>query len=321
MNSRIDRRTLLKGAAAAMTIAAAGTAEAARRPFFARIGKPIGFQLYTLGEEAGKDLDASFASVARIGYRDIELPNLYGKTPAQVRAAADRAGVKLSSLHMPAMALGAQGMLSLLSDTQRIVDDLGVLGIRGAVAPIAPFPPGFRPRQGEDMPAAIARSLHEAGADGWKRSAAMLNEKGAALKPHGITVGYHNHNLEFAPLEGGGTGWDLLISETDPALVKFEVDVGWVAAAGLDPVAFLERYRGRLRWMHIKDLQPSTVANFALRMDPVETGAGKQDWARILPAAHRAGIEHFYVEQEPPFAIPRMEAAERSFRFLKDLRA
>jgi len=134
-------------------------------------------------------------------------------------------------------------------------------------------------------------------------------------------VGYHNHNLEFAPLAGGGTGWDVLIRETDPSLVKFEVDIGWVAAAGRDPVAFLDRHHGRLRWLHIKDLRPSTSANFALRMDPVKTGAGRQDWARILPAAHRAGIEHFYVEQEPPFAIPRMEAAERSYRFLKDLRA
>lgn len=320
MSTLFDRRLLLLGAAA-MTIATAGAAGTARRPFFQRIGKPIGFQLYTLGDEAGKDLDATFASVARIGYRDIELPNLYGKSPAQVRAAADRAGVTLSSLHLPAMAMGAQGMLSLLSDTQRIVDDLGVLGIRAAVAPIAPFPAAFRPEPGGNPMAALAKMFADAGSDGWKRTAAMLNEKGAALRPHGIQVGYHNHNIEFAPLPGGGTGWDVLIRETDPALVKFEVDVGWVAAAGLDPVAFLNRYRGRLRWLHVKDLKPSTMANFALHMEPIETGAGKQDWARILPAAHRAGIEHFYVEQEPPFTIPRIEAAERSFRFLKDLRA
>ena len=168
--------------------------------------------------------------------------------------------------------------------------------------------------------AALARMFADAGADGWKRTATLLNEKAAALLPHGIQVGYHNHNIEFAPV-GGTTGWDILIKETDPALVKFEVDVGWVAAAGLDPAAFLQRNRGRVRWLHAKDLKASTKPNFALTMDPVEAGSGKQDWARILSAAQRAGVEHFYVEQEPPFAIPRIEAARRSWTYLSQLRA
>ena len=323
----ISRRTVLKGAAAAMMTVSAGSADAARRPFFERIGKPIGFQLYSLGDEAGKDLDATFASVAAIGYRlsaigyrDIELPSLYGKSPALVRAAADKAGLRLTSLHLPAMALGPQGMLSLLSETQRIADELGVLGIAGAVAPIAPFPAPFHPAPGENPMDALARMFADAGADGWKRTAALLNDKAAALRPHGIQLGYHNHNIEFAAV-GATTGWDILVRETDPALVKFEVDVGWVAAAGIDPVAFLERNHGRLRWLHVKDLKASTKPNTALTMDPTEAGSGEQDWARILPAAHRAGVEHFYVEQEPPFTIPRIEAAERSYRFLKDLHA
>lgn len=320
MPNSISRRTLLKGTAAAMMTAASASAEAAHRPFFERIGKPIGFQLYSLGDDAGKDLDATFASVAGIGYRDIELPSLYGKSPALVRAAADKSGLRLSSLHLPAMALGPQGMLSLLSDTQRIVDELGVLGIASAVAPIAPFPAAFHPAPGENAMAALAKMFADAGADGWKRTAALLNEKGAALKPHGIQLGYHNHNLEFAAV-GAGTGWDILVRETDPALVKFEVDVGWVAAAGIDPVAFLERNRGRLRWLHVKDLKASTKPNVALTMDPTEAGSGEQDWARILPAAHRAGVEHFYVEQEPPFTIPRIEAARRSYAYLTALRA
>lgn len=321
MTATLNRRALLTGiAAAAMTAISSQPAEAARRPFFARTGRRLGFQLYSLGDEAGKDLAGAFASVARIGYRDIELPNLYGKSPAEVRALADGAGLSLTSLHLPAMGGPGQAMLSLLSDTQRIVDDLGVLGITGAVAPIAPFPAAFRPGPGENPMASLAKMFADAGIDGWKRTAALLNEKAAALKPHGIQVGYHNHNIEFAPL-GGTTGWDVLVKGTDPALVKFEVDVGWVAAAGLDPATFLDRNRGRLRWLHVKDLKASTKPNFALTMDPTEAGSGEQDWARILPAAHRAGVEHFYVEQEPPFAIPRIEAAQRSWTYLSQLRA
>jgi sugar phosphate isomerase/epimerase len=178
----------------------------------------------------------------------------------------------------------------------------------------------MKPRPGEGMMAMIPRAFAEAGPDIWKRTAALLNERAAALKPMGITLGYHNHNLEFAPT-GGTTGWDILMGESDPGLVFFEVDVGWVAAAGLDPVAFLRRHRGRVRWLHVKDLTADTVANFALAMKPTEVGSGKQDWARILPAAFRAGVRHFYVEQEPPFAMARMDAASKSYAYLAGLRA
>lgn len=292
------------------------SAAAADRPFFERIGVPIGLQLYTLGEEAGRDLDATFAEVAAIGYRDIELPNLYGRKPAEVGAAAKRAGLSISSLHLPAMG----GGLSLLSAPAEIADSLGAIGARKAVAPIAPFPEGFRPQPGETMQAAIARAFGAAGEDLWKRTAALLNERGASLKPHGIAVGYHNHNMEFAPI-GKTSGWDILVRETDPQLVGFEIDVGWVATAGLDPVTFLARHRGRVAQIHVKDVAAGNTTNYALAMKPTEVGAGTLDWKRILPAAHAAGVRHFYVEQEPPFAIARMEAARRSHAFLAALRA
>jgi len=148
----------------------------------------------------------------------------------------------------------------------------------------------------------------------------MLNEKGAMLKKAGIAMGYHNHNIEFAPI-GKETGWEILVRETDPALVHFEVDIGWVAAAGLDPVAFLHRHKGRVRQLHVKDLQATTKANFNVRMDPTQVGAGEMDWAKVLPAAYQAGVRNFYVEQEPPFTIPRMEAAARSYAYLAALKA
>ena len=324
MIASFDRRSLLTGIAAAMTTAAASSAIAAkpRRAFFDRIGKPIGLQCYTLGDEPKADLDATFARLAAIGYRDIELSELYGRTPAQVKAAADRAGLTISCLHLAVTTrqLGSASSLMLDSPASRIADDLGALGVRAAVMPIALFPAGMKPRPGEGMMAMIPRAFAEAGVDIWKRTAAVLNERAAALKPLGIAVGYHNHNIEFAPV-GGTTGWDVLMRETDPKLVFIEADVGWVAAAGLDPVAFLRRHRGRVRWLHVKDLTAATVPNFALSMTPTEVGSGKQDWARILPAARAAGVQHFYVEQEPPFAMPRMDAAAKSYAYLAGLRA
>lgn len=298
-----------------------GPAQATReRLFFKRIGKPIGLQLYTLGDEPAQDLSGTLSRLAATGFRDLQLPSLFGKTPAALRAAADQAGVAFSCIHLGVPPLAPSGALSLASDVQRIVDDLGTLGIKDTVLPLMPLPASFKRGADGDFRAAVVRSLADAGPDHWKKTAALLNERAAALKPLGIRLGYHNHNVEFVRY-GKQTGWDILAAETDQTLVFFEVDIGWVAAAGLDPVAFLKRHAGRVRWMHVKDVRASTKPNVALMMDPTEVGSGKQDWARILPAAHRAGCEHFYIEQEPPFEIPRMDAAAKGYAFLKGLRA
>jgi len=288
--------------------------------FFERIGSPIGLQLYTLGPDAGVDLDATFASIARIGYRDIELPSLLGREAGALRAAADRAGLTISSLHLPLVSgRGAPG-LSSASPPTAIAEALDALGASWAVAPLSLVPEDFRPAADESFGDAISRSVLAAGVDLWKKTAASLNETATALKPFDIRLGYHNHSLEFAPVDGT-TGWDILWDETEPDLVSFEVDVGWVATAGIDPVAFLERSRGRVRLLHVKDVAPDNRQSFQISMTPAEVGAGSLDWERILPAAHNAGVNLFYVEQEPPFVIPRIEAAERSFAFLSRVRA
>lgn len=317
----LSRRNLLAGAAAAgaAMLVDSPLMAAGKAGFFKRIGKPIGIQLYALGEEAGRDLDKTFAEVAAIGYRDVELPNLYGKDAKLIRAAADKAGLAISSVHLPIAPGGGSG-LTLLSPAEKIAETLGVLGAKRAVAPILQFPAGMKPQPGESFQTAIARSIAAAGPDLWKQTAATLNRQGAALKPLGIAVGYHNHNLEFAPT-GGTTGWQILVAETDAALVKFEMDIGWVVAAGHDPVTELGKLKGRVAQLHVKDVAAGTETNFALTMKPAEVGSGIVDWARVLPAAHKAGVQHFYFEQEPPFAIPRIEAARKSYGFLAALKA
>lgn len=318
----IDRRSLLRGiGASTLTMMLGGTVQAASgRTFFQRTGLPIGLQLYTLGPDAGRDIDATFAQVAQIGYREIELPSLLGHQPAELAAAAKRAGLTISSLHLPLLAMAGPTGLSLASEPARIGDSLGALGAQWAVAPILLFPSGFRPEPGEKFEAAISRSVTAAGEDIWRRTAALLNQAASSLQPLGIKIAYHNHNIEFAPV-GNTTGWDILWHETDRELVSFEVDIGWVAAAGLDPVRFLERSRGRVRLLHVKDVAPDNQSSFRISMKPAEVGSGSLPWSRILPAAHRAGVRHFFVEQEPPFVIPRIEAASRSYAFLSQLRA
>lgn len=217
--------------------------------------------------------------------------------------------------------MGQKLGLSLLSEPQRIADSLGVLGARYAVLPIVPLQPqDMRPQAGERPADMLRRVTTAGGEDLWKRTAALLNEKAAALQPFGVELAYHNHNLEFAPV-GQTTGWEILAREADPRLVRFEVDLGWVVAAGLEPVAFLDRIRGRVSQVHVKDLKPGSPKNYAIQAECTEVGAGRLDWAKILPAAYAAGARHFYVEQEPPFAIPRLESARRSYDFLAKLQA
>jgi sugar phosphate isomerase/epimerase len=322
MNPVLDRRALLAGATGLglAALALPGTLASARRSYFERTKMRIGLQLYTLGEDPQKDLDGTLARVAAIGYRDLELPQLYGRTPSALKAAADRAGVSFSSIHLGVTPNMPKTVLSFISEPQRIADDLGALGIKNAVLPIVPIPANIGQAPGNSFQEKLAASLLQGGADIWKRTAALLNEKAAALEPLGISIGYHNHNVEFASL-GKESGWDILVRETDRKLVHFEVDIGWVAAAGLDPVTFFKSTAGRVRWVHVKDVRATTKANFALAMDPAEVGSGKLDWAHILPAARKAGCQHFYVEQEAPFTMARIDAAAKSFAWLDKLRA
>lgn len=308
---------LLAASAAAGCVGAPASIVSPLR-FFERVGKPIGLQIYTLGPDAGRDIDATFAQVAQIGYRQIELPNLFGKTPAELAAAARGAGLEIVSVHLPLLENSGPMGLTLGSDPAQVADALGTLGTSWAVAPILLMPDNFAMGPGESFAVAIGRAVAAAGEDHWKRSADLLNRKAAALAPLGIKVGYHNHNLEFAPV-AGTTGWDIMWRETDPGLVFFEVDTGWIATAGRDPAAFLDGARGRVRLLHVKDVAADNPTSFAIGMNPAEVGSGVLDWASILPAAERAGVQHYLVEQEPPFTIPRIEAATKSFTFLNSL--
>jgi sugar phosphate isomerase/epimerase len=311
---RIDRRSLLALIGGA---AVSGPAAAAGGGFFQRHGLPIGIQLYTLGPDAAKDLDGTLKAVAAIGYKTVELAGMLGKTAAEFRAALDRAGLACTSAHVQARG----GADSFEGDLGKLAADLRTVGVKTAVMPTLYIPTRFGgPTAAEGIGGYLLRVSTGMTADDWKRNADYLNTKGRAMQAAGVRVAYHNHNFEFAPL-GATNGLEILIRNTDPSLVTFEVDIGWVAAAGVDPYAFLAAHKGRLGLMHVKDVKPDTKGNYQLRMDPAEIGSGSLDWQRLLPAAYSAGVREFYVEQEPPFTRPRIEAAKISYDYLARVQA
>jgi sugar phosphate isomerase/epimerase len=312
----LSRRNLLSaGAAAAIGAGLPAGPSRAATPFFQRTGLPIGLQLYTLGPEVAANLDGALAAVAAIGFRAVQPSSYFGRTPAELRAAIDRAGLMCRSVHIQPPRLD--------DDLNRMAADIRTLGATEAALSVPAIPArlGSAPAPGENGGAFLRRVTAQLTADDWKMNADLLNAKGAVLKKAGVALGYHNHNFEFAPLAGGATGFEVLLCSTDPALVSFELDVGWAAAAGVDPLALLARHKGRFSLMHVKDLRASTRPNYALQMDPTEVGAGTVDWARVLPAGYAAGVRGFYVEQEPPFALPRLESAKISHDYLARLAA
>ena len=302
----LHRRAFLAAGLAALSTA---DASAAAQPFFKRHGLPIGIQLYTLGPDAAKDLDGTLKAVAGIGYKSVELAGLLGRTGAQMKAALDAAGLVCASAHV-------QGRGQLDGDLGKLAADLTAIGVKTAVMPVPVISDRLMQAAGGDW----RKALGQMTADDWKMNADFLNEKAAVLAKAEIKVGYHNHNFEFAPL-GSTNGLEILLKNTDPKLVTFELDVGWTAAAGVDPVAFFSRHKGRFGLMHVKDIKAGTEANFALKMDPTEVGSGKLPWRTLLPAAYAAGVRGFYVEQEPPFARPRIEAAKISHDYLAGVAA
>ncbi len=321
MTQGLQRRSVLAGFAGmgAVMTGYATSANAAAKPFFQRHDLPIGLQLYTLGPDAAKDLDGTLAQVSKIGFKSIELAGLLGRTPAEMKASMDRAGLACTSAHIQGRPMGSQ---SFSGDLSKLAADLHVLGVKSAVMPLFYIPDRFelKPQPGEDGAGLLRRLGAQMTADDWKWNADFLNKKGEILKASGIRVGYHNHNNEFLPL-GDTNGMEILLKETDPALVTFEMDAGWVTAAGHDPLAMLKQHKGRFTLMHVKDIKPSTKPNFALKQDPTEVGSGMINWKKLLPAAYAAGVRDFFVEQEPPFAHARIESAKISHDYLAGVAA
>jgi sugar phosphate isomerase/epimerase len=302
---RTSRRELLISASGALV----ATAFELGRPtglFANPLGKPIGLELYTVGAELDKDYDGTLRQIAVIGYKEVETGVSPERKAADVKKSLQDAGLRCQSLHM-----GFGGMEEALPYAKEI----GAKYVISSVTlPKAPEPGKF------DMNRFMAQ-LAALTLDDFKKIAARCNEMGEQAKKAGMTFGYHNHNFEFKPLAGGEIGYDVVLRETDPSLVKFELDCGWMAAAGHDPVAYLTKYPKRYRLLHITDFQPTASPSVGLdesvRPKPAELGRGHVDYKPIFAAARNTEVELYYVEQEPPFTTtPAMEAIKIDFEYL-----
>jgi sugar phosphate isomerase/epimerase len=317
----IARRTVLKAAAAGLGLGVSALRALATEPnpFFKRHHLPIGLQLYTVGAQARKDLNGTLAKVATAGYQTVELAGLYGNSPQAMRAAADKVGLKYTSIHLQTQA--QNGEPGLDQPPEQLAAAMQVLGLSDVVLPMFVLPshlpkPDFK--NGGNFGTYLDQVGPQLTADDWKATATYLNDKAAALLKVGLRLSYHNHNLEFRPI-GNTNGLGILLQETDPKLVHFEMDVGWVAAGGEDPLTILEHHKGRFKMMHVKDLMATTKSNYAMQQDPAEVGNGMLPWVKILDVAYATGVRKFFVEQEPPFKHDPLESIAISAKYLSTI--
>jgi sugar phosphate isomerase/epimerase len=288
----MNRREFVRTAAMGLT----ATAVLSRLPvtlLASPYGKPIGLQLYTLRDQLEKDVEGTIKQLAGIGYKDLEIYSLYGKSAAEFGKILQDNGMAASSGHylLPAVK----------NELQQRIEDAKTLGLRYMVLPI------LEPEERKSL-------------DDYKKLADLLNKAGEETKKAGIQFCYHNHNFEFQKF-GGTIAYDYLLKTVDPKLVKFEMDCFWVTHAGHDPVAYFKKYPGRFPLLHIKDMKgkPPATQELDAKMGlfaPV--GSGSIDWKRIFVAAKQGGVEHYYVEQDY-CEVPPLEAVKMSYQYLDKL--
>jgi sugar phosphate isomerase/epimerase len=271
----------------------------------ASTGQRYGVALFTLAAMAARDLEAALHLVATTGYREVEFFGpypfstpatiagwdavaaqlgftghaWYGHSPAEVRAMLDRLGLSAPAAHTD--------LATAQSCMPQLAEAAATLGHRYVI-----------------VPSVLEWGL--ATLDDYRRLAQEFNRIGALAAAHGVCFGYHNHGYEQALLDGR-VPLDVLLDETDPALVTFELDVFWMIAGGGDPCEYLTRWPGRFALMHLKDMaQPVRFADrgqtmaemMALFPQMRDAGDGVLDLAAIVRCARECGVAHLLLERD-----------------------
>jgi sugar phosphate isomerase/epimerase len=265
-------------------------------PAFAQGSVPLGLQMYTVRDDLAKDFDGTTRKVREIGIRHVQA-NLTqsGKSSQDQKKLYDSLGITWISIHA-----GGDALRTGLDATIAEARSVGIKNITCS-SPL--------------YPTARGSLLAGPSLDDWKKNADAFNKIGAACKAAGMSFAYHNHNVEFRKV-GDVLPYDLLLRETDPALVQMEMDIGWVVAAGADPVAYLTKYPNRYHSLHIKDLKNQGIPNNNMKMISAIIGQGIVDWKKILPAAHKAKVERAFLEIEEPYDPSPLEMVRQSYDYL-----
>jgi sugar phosphate isomerase/epimerase len=304
----MNRRKFVRGASAVATGALlADTRFGFGQARAADCTRLPGVQLYTIRDALQRDPRAALAALREIGIREAEMYNLNGPesaAPFGMPASDFKRLLDDNGLQVPLSHVG--GALANIPAIAEIAHTLGVTTL--AVA----LPSEFSQMRDGRFAMVGAESLAQ-----MDRLAERLNEAGREYKANGLGFGYHNHHVEFLEVEQT-VPYEHLMANTDPDLVKIELDLGWLAVAGVDPVEYLHKYAGRVIACHMKDYAPGIATDVPQRK-LVEPGAGSIDFAAVLAAMDETGVAHGFVEID--VSDDPLGAVRRGHEYLEELRA
>lgn len=255
---------------------------------------PLGVQAYTFRHSFPKDVAATLDTIKMMGFKELEGGGPRDMSPEEFKKMCEERGIRI-----PATGAGYE---QLVKDPQGVADRAKALGAKYVMTAWIPHKNG-------------AFNLENA-----RKAVEDFNAAGKVLKENGITFCYHVHGYEFWPHENG-TLLDYIIQNTNPEYVSFEMDIMWTHFGGGDPVALLEKYGDRWKLMHLKDLKkgtPKDRTGLTPDENDVPLGTGELDIPAILKAAKKAGVKHYFIEDESP-AHEVTQQVPQSIAYLKSL--
>ncbi len=245
--------------------------------------KETGLILYTVRDEMSKDPEATLDSIAGIGYNWLEAAGygegkFYGHKPSDFRKMVESRGMKLMSSHN-----------DLRRDNlEEVTGEAAEAGLQYIVIPSLPD-------QWISSPDEI------------KKTADFMNMAGERCLAYGMKLCFHNHTIEFKPVEGE-IPYDILLNNTEPGLVSFQLDLAWIKASGNDPLDYFSRFPGRFELWHVKDLTEDNK--------DATLGEGTIDFRPIFDMAGTAGMKYFFVEQDDCRTHSPLESIDISRNYL-----
>lgn len=256
---------------------------------------PVGLELYSFRDQFKADVPGTMAKVRQMGFREVEVAGTYGLPLEAFRKELDKNGLK-------AISTGAS-FEDLENDVPKVINEAKILGAKYVVCAWIPHT--------EDL-------FTQGDAD---RAIDVFNTAGKLLADEKLTLCYHTHGYEFQKLpDNQATYFDYMVPQLDPKVVNLEMDVYWVKAPGEDPVAVLKKFPKRFLLAHLKDRKPGTP-NTMTGHDDVESnvvlGAGDVGIAEFMAAAKKAGVKHFFIEDESSRSMDQMP---KSIAFLRSLK-
>ena len=234
---------------------------------------PLGLQLYSLRKAFSQDVPGTLAQVKNFGFEYVETAGTYGMPPATFTAMLKSNGLHAVSAHFP--------YDRFKNDPEGVAREAKALGVEYAGTAWISHQPPFNEAAARD-------------------AIKVFNRAGEVLAKQNIKFFYHTHGYEFHPYKDG-TLFDLLMAETNPDFVRYEMDVFWIVHPGQDPVKLLDKYGKRFELMHVKDMKKGTERNLTGKSDvnnDVAIGTGEMDWPAILAASKRAGVKWYFIEDE-----------------------